>query len=1039
MAKQFFFILFLTVHAVCFSQAPTHFSNTYTIGEDNPLIDFNHQSFCRMPSGEVLYLSYNGKAGIIGNNYFDSIKNWNRINLLNTFPYFLKTRNEVWLMGANGMAVIKNNTLIKSQKHNWVNCWFTPAIKHEGVNVINFKANIITLFDTNGLSTSRKMILPDSLQSANINGKILLLPGQQQRIWFFHFSPGKLSLYRLDENRYQMEQVISHSIPDNTGDFDALFIKDENNFILKNLNDQSAIICANGKLTKTNSAFIAGDVTDGVFQYFINHLVGLVSIKHFFRNNYSVFYHANNHFTGTNTALFSVDKKVNPNILIDSTTASIFLGTENKPIRSFSLIQKYPRLFNNTHSNACFSLSQDEAGKIWAGSYNGAVSVIDKGKEKVQPLSHLNFMVMNGALHFNNKHYLLGEGLAGLQELSFNDNKKVSNENSTGFYLYQSPTQNKIYYGKSASLGLWITDADALIANKPNWNKVDSSKGMKLHNIITITEDKKGRVWCGHHTRGIAVYNPATDKAQTWFTENNESPFGAMSSLTDKWGTVWLGSRGKGLWYYNEYNKPATPASCNQINHPLLNDPAITIMSITAYYGKENYLVLGCYNKICLLNLDSFYQKKKILLHYLNPQEASFSSFTEQNTMFTSHTDSSIWFSTSDMVYNWDINKWLQLPVYKPAVRLLMHINDSTIQMTEGKPFYLSPTNNNLSFELRLSSADLMPRYLNMELVKKGDTLAFGNPGIQQSISFQNLGSGSYTLYVRIFESDGSITLLNYPIVIKKFLWQQWWFWLLISLMVTGTIFYLLNLKRKKLLAEQKAKTREAALHSYKAEQDKKMADLRLLTLSSQFRPHFILNALNTIGARMDGNPDTESVLSRLGESVNLIFNHAKAQKTLHSFQNEWKLVANIIHIHRLMYLKTLETTLPEQSEIENWNDLQVPMGLLQIPVENALLHGLGNKDSGLFKLQIELKDIGENILLAITDNGVGRKKAAGLSNFSKHGTGTRNLNEIIEIINAVNENKIRVAYEDDIFQANDEKFGTRILITIPKTIAYES
>lgn len=992
-----------------------------------------------MPSGEVLYLSYNGKAGIIGNNYFDSIKNWNRINLLNTFPYFLKTRNEVWLMGANGMAVIKNNTLIKSLKQKWVNCWFTPAIKHEGVNVMNIKANTITLFDSNGLSTSRKMMLPDSIKPETQHDKILLIPDIQHRIWYFHFSPQKLSLYRLHEISYQMEYVTFHNIPYNTEDLEVLFIKDENNFILQNGKNKSTIICAKGKFSKTNSAFLYGKVKDGAFQYLINHLRGLVSIKHFFRNNYSVLYHTNNHFTGTNTALFSVDKKVNPHLLIDSTTASIFLGTENKPIRSFSLIQKYPRLFNNTHSNACFSLSQDEAGNIWAGSYNGAVSIIDKGKEKVQPLSHLNFMVMNGALHFNNKHYLLGEGPAGLQELSFNDNKKVSNENSTGFYLYQSPTQNKIYYGKSASLGLWITDADALIANMPNWNKVDSSKGMKLHNIITITEDKKGRVWCGHHTRGIAVYNPPTDKAQTWLTENNESPFGAMSSLTDKWGTVWLGSRGKGLWYYNDYNKPATPASCNQINHPLLNDPAITIMSMTAYYGKENYLVLGCYNKVCLLNLDSFYQKKKILLRYLNPQEASFSSFTEQNTMFTSHTDSSIWFSTSDMVYNWDINKWLQLPVYKTAVHLLLNINaDSILQLKQGKPFYLSPTNNNLSFELRLSSADLMPRYLNMTLVKKGDTLAFGYPGLQQTISFQNLGSGSYTLYVRIFESDGSITLLHYPIVIKKFLWQQWWFWLLISTIIIGAAFYLLHLKRRKIVAEQKAKTREAELHAFKSEQEKQLADLRLLTLSSQFRPHFILNALNTIGARMEKNPETESVLSRLGESVNLIFNHAIGQRTLHSFSNEWRLVENNIHIHRLMYLKHLETHMPDNALLESISHLQVPMGILQIPVENALLHGLSNRDEGPWLLSIQINQKADAVELSIVDNGVGRAKASTLSNYTKHGTGTRNLNEVIDILNTDGVARIKMIYRDAIYGEGLDAFGTSVQIFIPSKFFHE-
>ncbi len=241
-----------------------------------------------------------------------------------------------------------------------------------------------------------------------------------------------------------------------------------------------------------------------------------------------------------------------------------------------------------------------------------------------------------------------------------------------------------------------------------------------------------------------------------------------------------------------------------------------------------------------------------------------------------------------------------------------------------------------------------------------------------------------------------------------------------------------------KQLAEQTALAREAQLQAYKSEQEKKLARFQLITLSNQFRPHFILNTLNIIGARMDHNPETEAVLSRLGEGVSLIFSHSTEQKILHPFRNEWKLVSNIIHIHRLMYLKNLECFLPEENLLAKFDQVPVPMGILQIPVENALLHGLSNREEAPWQLSIEINETADALLITITDNGVGRVMAARLSNFIKHGTGTKNLNEMIDIINANNQHKTTLTYTDGIFESGGIQYGTRLHIHLPKQLTYE-
>ncbi|MBK7090104.1 MAG: histidine kinase [Chitinophagaceae bacterium] len=92
----------------------------------------------------------------------------------------------------------------------------------------------------------------------------------------------------------------------------------------------------------------------------------------------------------------------------------------------------------------------------------------------------------------------------------------------------------------------------------------------------------------------------------------------------------------------------------------------------------------------------------------------------------------------------------------------------------------------------------------------------------------------------------------------------------LLCCLLLGTIIYFINLKEKGNWPSKRLKQKKPNFIPLKVNR-KKLANLQLVSLSSQFRPHFILNALNTIGAQMDDKPEAESVLSRLGESVNII------------------------------------------------------------------------------------------------------------------------------------------------------------------------
>lgn len=685
-------------------------------------------------------------------------------------------------------------------------------------------------------------------------------------------------------------------------------------------------------------------------------------------------------------------------------------STANKPFRVFPYIKKYPRLYNNQSSGSIFSLTQDGNGRLWAGSYNRSLSVVDSNR--VQEIKNQPFKFMNAGVYYKDHLYLVAEGIEEGGVVRFKGNgqyQRLAENHRTGFYLFLSQKQQRLFFCPYGS-GLWYCSLKDLDHLPVRWKVVDSTVGLRLMSIVTVSEDTLGRLWCGHPRRGIAVYDPHKNQAQSYNLVKNESPIGITSSLTDSRGTVWLGSNYKGLWYYKDYSRAPTPENLQKLDHPLLNHaPIISAMAVF-----KNWLVLSCHDKICLVNLDSFHLQQKAVVRYLNPQEAAFTSFTEQNTMLVSHKDSSLWFSTSDMLYQMNIRQWLQLPVYKVGVTVLLQHDTASNTLQADKPLHLAAGINSFDIELRYLSPDGLPRYTRTALVRKGDSVQFSEPAVQRDFHYKNLSSGHYTFYVEVFEQEGTISHYQYPLKITAYFWQRWWFWVLACFVVLLPVLLWLNTLRRQALLQ------------------KRIGSLNIATLSNQFRPHFILNTLNTIGADLKDKPAAETIISRLGESINLIFAHSRQKKVTHALLHEWQLVINVIEIHKVMYLPLLQVLLPDEQFLKQNANRLMPMGILEIVVENALLHGLRNKKTGPYLLSIEAYQQGGNQVFVISDNGVGREKASQLSNYRKHGTGTKNMAEILAILNRFNPQKIEISYED---LADG---GTKVIITLPQNYHYE-
>lgn len=542
------------------------------------------------------------------------------------------------------------------------------------------------------------------------------------------------------------------------------------------------------------------------------------------------------------------------------------------------------------------------------------------------------------------------------------------------------------------------------------WKK----EGLDTFNCLTLAEDKFGNIWTGSRSHNVAVLNPKTKKAKTWKIDESALGFGSMAIISDAQKTIWIGTNQGELVYWNGKSvDDLDDENFIKIRHPLLTASDNHISFIIEW---NQWLVLGACDRVLLFDLKQWYHDKTVRVRYLNPQESNFTSLTEQNAVFTDFRDQSLWFSTSDMLYQWMLPQWLELPTFKAIPTLKVTVSGKEITAGQDGKIVLSPTQNSIDIEVNYQTKDNMPRFLSTDLVLEGDTFSYSLTSTDNKFHFQNLSSGHYSLHTLICQQDGSYDIFKYPITIQKFLWQHWWFWVALSLI--PIVFFYIDFKRREEIERHK----------------KMLTQLNITTLSSQFRPHFMLNALNSLGAQFDDNPHAEKIISRIGENINLIYDFVQKRKIYVAFLKEWKLVENTIEIQKTIFIKDLIV------EIEGVHHLPleypVPIGIIQVFVENALLHGIRHRKNPPSLLKINISEDEKHYTVEVIDNGIGRRNSAKIYDFKKNGTGINNIKSIIDIINLKIPHAISVMMEDND-PSSVKTPGTKVTIKLTKQMDY--
>jgi LytS/YehU family sensor histidine kinase len=129
--------------------------------------------------------------------------------------------------------------------------------------------------------------------------------------------------------------------------------------------------------------------------------------------------------------------------------------------------------------------------------------------------------------------------------------------------------------------------------------------------------------------------------------------------------------------------------------------------------------------------------------------------------------------------------------------------------------------------------------------------------------------------------------------------------------------------------------------------------ELELKTIKAHINPHFIFNALNSIRALVDENP--ERARQAITELSNILRSSMQAEKTeTASLQKELNIVKDYLALEHIRFEDRLKV---EFDVDEHTLDQPVPPMMLQTLVENAIKHGISKRvGGGVIKIRSDFK-----------------------------------------------------------------------------------
>jgi len=217
-----------------------------------------------------------------------------------------------------------------------------------------------------------------------------------------------------------------------------------------------------------------------------------------------------------------------------------------------------------------------------------------------------------------------------------------------------------------------------------------------------------------------------------------------------------------------------------------------------------------------------------------------------------------------------------------------------------------------------------------------------------------------------------------------------------------------------------------------RSELNAKISEVRMVALKAQMNPHFIFNSINTAQSFVmnDQKERAYEYLSNFARLLRMVLDNSS--KVFIPLEDEIAQLKLYIELEETRFINTFSYEFNVDPYLEN-GIYEIPGMILQPLIENAIGHGLINRNDDKGRLTVKLKPDGENIQCTIEDNGVGREKAREIKSMKKinhQSAALPNINERLKMLQNQTQSIIDIQLVD-LFE-NGSPSGTMVSVVLP-------
>ena len=675
--------------------------------------------------------------------------------------------------------------------------------------------------------------------------------------------------------------------------------------------------------------------------------------------------------------------------------------------------------------NFIYSVYRDSKQRLWVGNSQQGVSVItNDGIQKFNADNGFQNTKVKAITEDKEGNIYLGTD--GIGVFIYRNEKFEFIEDLAKAYVKHMATDK--------DGNVWVATAGSGVlkieSNRTNFivSKWLVSDGMPSNRITSLHIDKKNRVWFGTESHGVGcISNNKVSTIHLTTQTGLSSPL--IRCLTeDQFGRLWIGTAGGGINSYELYAESSKLKTYN-IEQGLIS---ANIYLITC--DRSGQLIVGSEQGFDYVYFNENKQIKRI--KYYGKADGFIGIETCQNSVFNDN-DGAVWIGTIGGLCKFSPSA-LRQNTLAPLLSFIdiklfyEPIFDSKMIQTLGgkklKTNLFTYDQNHLTFEF--FGVNLKrPDGVRYQWKLSGFDENWSPASKDRSILYSNLNPGVYQFMVRSCNEDG---VWNTEPLIFKFeitapFWQRTWFIVLIVLLILLILMliYFLSIRRIRKKAKEK---------QFQVEMEKNLLELEQKALRLQMNPHFIFNALNSIQSLIGTGKEVEAryYLAKFSRLMREILDNSRKSEI--SLQEEIQTLQNYLLVEQFCTNNRFEYQIDVDQNSEP-DFVKLPPMLIQPFVENAIKHGMkGREEGNPGFISISFMEGKSSLICTISDNGIGRKKAAEINDKSMetyHESASLNVTKE-RLQSLMNEHVSGSLEIIDLYDESNNPVGTKIIISIP-------